>query len=175
MNNSHAVSVERPGPLPDDHTQTAAVDTQTFLRSIDRKVLQVLVARFGPTRGGDAHALAMEYAWRRCERVQAMRYPIAYLVRVGTSASRNRRKALPESDVPNVPVSGDWDFEPGLRAALLRLPRRQREIVLLVEGCGWTQQEVAETLRVSPSTVHTQLRRGMARLRTELGVVPDES
>jgi RNA polymerase sigma factor (sigma-70 family) len=41
--------------------------------------------------------------------------------------------------------------------------------VVLVEGLGWTQEEVADLMGVSPSTVRNHLRRGMEKLRRCLG------
>jgi RNA polymerase sigma factor (sigma-70 family) len=65
------------------------------------------------------------------------------------------------------------DVEPGLPAALGRLPERQRIAVLLVHGWDWTPREVATLLGVSVSTIQTHLARGVDRLRHELGVSID--
>ena len=41
--------------------------------------------------------------------------------------------------------------------------------VMLVHGLEWTYTEVAELLGVSKGTVQTQERRGMAKLRKQIG------
>ena len=56
---------------------------------------------------------------------------------------------------------------PGAMAAL---SERQRVTVGLVHGYGWTQQDVADLLHLSPGTVKNHLDRGMAKLRRALGV-----
>jgi RNA polymerase sigma-70 factor (sigma-E family) len=52
-----------------------------------------------------------------------------------------------------------------LAAALRRLPRRQREVVVLRYLVGLSEVQVAETLDISRGTVKTHLRRGIAGLR----------
>ena len=63
--------------------------------------------------------------------------------------------------------------EPGLLVSLGRLSRSQRVAVVLVAGFEWTQQEVADLLGVSRSTVQKHLSRGLGRLRDDLGVSSD--
>src|SRR6478752_4701729 len=91
--------------------------------------------------------------------------PAGYLYRVGTSRSREKRRALiaPTGEAP-APV-----FEPGLAPALARLSDRQRAAVVLVHGCGWSYSEVAEAIGVTKSSVGTHVARGMEQLRTALG------
>ncbi|HXW32484.1 MAG TPA: sigma-70 family RNA polymerase sigma factor, partial [Acidimicrobiales bacterium] len=52
-----------------------------------------------------------------------------------------------------------------LAAALRRLPRRQREVVVLRYLVGLSETQVAQTLDISHGTVKTHLRRGIAGLR----------
>ena len=82
-------------------------------------------------------------------------------------ARRNRhpRLSFPVPPSDNVP----W-FEPGLLTALAALSERERVTVMLVHGLEWTYSETAELLGVSKSTVQTQAKRGMAKLRRQLGV-----
>jgi RNA polymerase sigma factor (sigma-70 family) len=51
-----------------------------------------------------------------------------------------------------------------LRAAVERLPRRQREVLQLVLALGLTLQEVAETLSISPGAAAVHYDRGKKRL-----------
>jgi RNA polymerase sigma factor (sigma-70 family) len=55
-----------------------------------------------------------------------------------------------------------------LTAALRRLPRRQREVVVLRYLVGLSEAQVAETLDISHGTVKTHLRRGLAGLRKDI-------
>ncbi len=55
-----------------------------------------------------------------------------------------------------------------LTAALRRLPRRQREVVVLRYLVGLSETQVAETLDISHGTVKTHLRRGIAGLRKNM-------
>lgn len=59
----------------------------------------------------------------------------------------------------------------GLVAALRRLPRRQREVVVLRYLADLPEAEVAAQLRTSVGSVKTHAHRGLARLRAELGEV----
>jgi RNA polymerase sigma factor (sigma-70 family) len=55
-----------------------------------------------------------------------------------------------------------------LTAALRRLPRRQREVVVLRYLVGLSETQVAQTLDISHGTVKTHLRRGLAGLRKDM-------
>jgi RNA polymerase sigma factor (sigma-70 family) len=55
-----------------------------------------------------------------------------------------------------------------LTAALRRLPRRQREVVVLRYLVGLSETQVAQTLDISHGTVKTHLRRGIAGLRKNM-------
>jgi RNA polymerase sigma-70 factor (ECF subfamily) len=56
-----------------------------------------------------------------------------------------------------------------LRAALARLPGRQREVLELVFAFGMTLQEAARTLSISPGSASVHYDRGKKRLATLLG------
>jgi RNA polymerase sigma factor (sigma-70 family) len=83
-----------------------------------------------------------------------MENPAGYLYRVGRNRARRmatRRVALPAPDAGD---SEHW-VEPELPAALAQLSERQRLVVALVYGYGWTLSEVAELLDVSKGTVQS--------------------
>jgi RNA polymerase sigma factor (sigma-70 family) len=73
-----------------------------------------------------------------------------------------------------VPDADDHSFEPGLPAALAGLTQRQRVAVVLVHGYGYTLREVAELTGIRQTTVQNHLNRGLARLRSTLGVTDGE-
>jgi RNA polymerase sigma factor (sigma-70 family) len=67
----------------------------------------------------------------------------------------------------------DRGFEPALPGALGALSRNQRIAVVLIYAFEWTEQEVADLLGISRSSVRTHLERGLARLKGSLGVQVD--
>ena len=143
-----------------------------FARAAEPKLRYALVARYGAERGREAADDALVYGWRHWDRIRGMANPIGYLYRVGQRAARRRRPAPPADSV--VPEHRPPWVEPGLSAALARLSPRQREVVVLVDAFEWTHREVADLLGIRLSSVQTHLERGLARLRTALGVSGDE-
>lgn len=138
----------------------------TFVAEAEPRLRRALVALRGPEDGRDATAEALGWAWANWERVQTMDNPIGYLYRVGQSRSRQRMHGhLPAGSTGRVP-----DIEPGLGPALAELSDTQRTAVVLVHGCQWTYQEVADALDITKSSVGTHITRAMTRLRTALEV-----
>ena len=60
------------------------------------------------------------------------------------------------------------DDEAGVVEALRDLPRRQRDCLVLRFYLDLTEREIGETLRISPNSVKTHCRRGMAALERAL-------
>ena len=60
----------------------------------------------------------------------------------------------------------------GLTEALRQLPLRQRECLALRYYMDLSDREIAETLRISPSSVKTHMRRGLAALTKQVEVAP---
>jgi RNA polymerase sigma factor (sigma-70 family) len=54
--------------------------------------------------------------------------------------------------------------------ALRQLSKRQRECILLGLFAGFSSDEVAEFLRLSPATVRVHISRGRALLKKELAI-----
>jgi DNA-directed RNA polymerase specialized sigma24 family protein len=149
--------------------ETIQGDFSEFVNANERGLRQALTAWFGPDLGREAAAEALAYGWEHWDRVRVMENPPGYLYRVGLNWGRKRVK---RRDVvfPSVPVQPYDSFEPGLPEALARLSDKQRTVVLLVHGHGWSLGEVAGLLQVSKGTVQTHLERGMTRLRRRLKV-----
>lgn len=137
-----------------------------FVEEVEPRLRRALVALRGREAGRDATAEALAWAWSHWAEVRTMANPAGYLYRVGSSRSRPRRvrPLLPAATPVDLP-----GVEPGLGPALARLSHRQRAAVVLVHGCGWTHQEVADALGLSRSAVGTHVERAMRRLRDELG------
>lgn len=161
-----------------DRTEAADLTVATFEAFVavaEVRVRRALVATAGPEAAKDAVADALLEVWRRWDQVQGMANPVGYLYTIARRRlPRRSRFDLTElSDHLAGPSTDRW-VEPGLVAALRALPERQRVAVYLMAGCGWTATEVADLIGVSPTTARTHLDRGMARLRSALGVTDEE-
>lgn len=142
-----------------------------FVSDAEPRLRRALCAVRGPVVGRDAVAEALAWAWENWERVTAMGNPVGYLYRVGASRTRTRRlEAVPVAEPASHGVGHASTFEPGLGPALARLSERQRTVVVLVHGCGWSYTEVATALDLSKSAVGTHVARALEQLRTDLGV-----
>lgn len=142
---------------------------ERFFRDAEPRLRRAYAGRVATPDVSDCVSAAFEHAWRHWERVESMDHPVAYLFRVGLSKSRSRR----QGQLPPPPRRNETDIEPGLVTAMHQLPRRQREVVWLVDACEWTATEAAEALGVSPSAVRTHRERGLQRLRQLLGANSD--
>lgn len=101
----------------------------------------------------------------------------AWVLRVVTNLSigvvRKRRSPLSAED--NRPSSEDQVvLRIALAESLDRLPRRQREVVVLRYLSDLSEADVAAALGVSAGSVKTHLHRGLASLRSLLHVSDDE-
>lgn len=142
----------------------------SFVAEVEPRLRRAFTLMRGAEDGRDATAEALAWAWANWTNLRSMANPAGYLYRVGASKSRPRRVR----SVPRPAPTEATRFEPGLVPALGRLTERQRSVVVLVHGCGWTHQEVADALEISRSSVATHLERAMAQLRNELGVQHDD-
>jgi DNA-directed RNA polymerase specialized sigma24 family protein len=143
-----------------------------FFTENEPRLRRALVATYGAERGREATAEAFTYAWQHWARIATMERPVGYLYRVGQSRSRPRATAY--SFPPVADTSVPW-VEPELPGALTSLTERERVVVVLIEGYGWSQRETAELLDISTSSVQTYLERALRKLRTALKVVDDHA
>lgn len=143
---------------------------EQFVRDTEPRLSRALAAAYGFEEGRDATAEALAYAFEHWDRLRLVANLPGYLYRVGQSRARRRRQPV----LFAIPDSGDYQFEPGLPAALAALTERQRLAVVLVHGYGYTLREVAGLTGIRPTTVQNHLTRGLARLRLTLGVRDDE-
>ncbi|QXJ27035.1 SigE family RNA polymerase sigma factor [Actinomadura graeca] len=114
--------------------------------------------------------------WRRARAADDVdRYVRAILVRSFLSErrlawARVRLTGAP-ADTPGLASAPDPDVETReeVRAALARVPRRQRAVLVLRFLCDLPVAEVAEILGCSEGTVKSQTAHGLARLRALMG------
>jgi len=144
------------------------------VRDVEPRLLQALVAAYGPREGREATVDALSWAWEHWDRLGPIDNKLGYLYRVGQSATpRYSPRAIP------VPTNASEelrlvDIVPGLIPALSHLSEQQRTVVVLVHAFGWSQSEVAKVLDITVSTAREHLARALRHLRDEL-VVCDAS
>jgi RNA polymerase sigma factor (sigma-70 family) len=120
-----------------------------------------------------AEALARAYArWRT---VSSLPYRDAWFLRVaGNLAIDAVRRRRPRGTPP---LAQEFEDAAALRlalaSALAKLPARQRETILLRYLAGFSEEETSAALGISPNSVKTHVRRGLASLRTRFD--PDGS
>lgn len=113
-------------------------------------------------------------AWPRVSRVS---HPLAYTRRVlvNQASSWWRRRQRTELVVPDPPEPADPGFADALVdarvvwQAVLRLPVRQRAVVVLRYYEDLAESEIAEVLGVAPGTVKAHAHAARAALRDQLG------
>jgi RNA polymerase sigma-70 factor, ECF subfamily len=102
----------------------------------------------------------------------------AYLHRIMVNQQRSWRRArwrseLPAPDIPDAVASEDHAAQHAagsvVRAALARLPYKQRAVLVLRYFADLSEAETASVLGCSVSTVKTHAARGMQAMRTRLG------
>ena len=141
----------------------------TFVDVHEAGLRNALTASLGWDLGREAAAEALAYGWENWERVSEMDNPIGYLYRVGRNKGRRIRSRHPIFFPPPTAVSEPW-VEPGLPAALAALPERQRVVVWMLHSMDLSMAEVAAFLGISKGSVQRHAERGMASLRSRMGV-----
>ncbi len=151
-----------------DNGEVRSEEFTGFVRRIEPRLRHSLIATYGRERGREATAEALAWAWEHWSRVEGAKSPVAFLYRVGQSRTRRRKLRVTYER----PETHEVFVEPALTQALGALSQRQRTVVLLVHGAGWTQAEAAAVLGLKLSTVQKHAERGLAHLREGLRVEP---
>lgn len=140
-----------------------------FVINAQPRLLRALVGYFGADDAHDAMADALAYAWEHWMRVSTMANPTGYVYRIAVSRGRRRWRKNINGPLSVAPDTAMPDVEPALPFAMRQLSPRQRTAVFLVHGCQWSQEEVADLMGISASSVRNHLRRGMTHLRHLIG------
>jgi RNA polymerase sigma factor (sigma-70 family) len=169
---------------------TATADFDDLFRGVWPRA--VTTARRIVGSGGDPEGLAAEALTRAYDRWPTVgRHPApdAWVLRVTINLALDRvKRQLRHSDVvidlrDDAPVHG-LVVDPSddatavrlaLAAALRDLPEKQRHAVALRYLAGCQEQEIAVSLGIGPGTVKTHLKRGLSKLRDQLGADPEAS
>lgn len=146
------------------------VDSFTeWAREAEPRLRRALTASFGLQVGKEAATDALSHAWEHWDAIKVKGNPLGYVFGVGRNKAR-RLTSRHTVAFPDVPVQLLPNVEPGLPAAIARLPEKQRVVVALVYGYEWSMSEVAELLGIAKSTVQKHGERGLAKIRRNLGV-----
>jgi DNA-directed RNA polymerase specialized sigma24 family protein len=140
-----------------------------FVEAHEAGLRNALTACLGWDVGREATAEALAYGWENWERVSTMDNPIGYLYRVGRNKGRRMRPRRPIAFPLPATVGEPW-IEPGLPGALAALPERQRVVVWMLHSLDLSMSQVASTLGITKGTVQRHAERGMASLRSRMGV-----
>jgi RNA polymerase sigma factor (sigma-70 family) len=124
--------------------------------------------------GDDAEAVAAEAftrAYDRWPRIQDHPALDAWVLRVTINLAIDQSRRRPR--VGMAPTSSAFDDETATRvalaAALRALPEKQRQAIALRYLADCEEATIAAALHIRPGTVKTHLKRGLDRLRTQLG------
>jgi RNA polymerase sigma-70 factor (sigma-E family) len=119
-----------------------------------------------------AAAMRLYLRWARIRRLEQVdAYVRAILVREFLSEHRSgwaSRVSLPGRVPDAVVQAGDLDTALDVRAALARLPPRQRATLVLRFYCDLNVYQTAQVLDCSPGTVKSQTAKGLDALRRAL-------
>ncbi|HLY32390.1 MAG TPA: RNA polymerase sigma factor [Ktedonobacterales bacterium] len=116
-------------------------------------------------------------AWNHYDQLLAYHQPVAWLFRVATNLAINqlRRRKAPVGAAAPLDLVGDpgasdpsWRLVENdlVRQTLLALPPRQRAALVMREVYGFSAEEIARTLGVTPAAVRMTLWRGREQFRT---------
>ena len=119
----------------------------------------------------DVAAEALARAYAQWPRVSGLPYCDAWVLRVATNLAIDQVRRHPAQ--VQCPASADTEelvtLRLALAAALVALPRRQRQVVTLRYLGELSEPEVAAALGISCGSVKTHVHRGLAALRARLG------
>jgi RNA polymerase sigma-70 factor, ECF subfamily len=156
---------------------------------VDRLVVEHLPAalRFAMRLTGDVHTAedaVQEALVRVLRQWQSYRGEASFrswMLRIVLNVDRDRRRRRRETspladgdaachDPPPIEESIATELDAAIRAAIDRLPDRQREVALLSFGEGLPADEVAQVLGISEGNVRTCLYWARKRIAEALGV-----
>jgi DNA-directed RNA polymerase specialized sigma24 family protein len=152
--------------------------TEFYQRSRDGCLRAVLVSVGDQDTAQDVVDEAFARAWASWRTVSRHPAPAAWVVRTALNANisrwrrRHREVPVPDpglvADLPAVPWASGGPGDPRIRAALMRLPVRQRQVVALRLFLDLDTRRTAQVLGIAPGTVKEHLGRALASLRDDL-------
>jgi RNA polymerase sigma-70 factor, ECF subfamily len=114
-------------------------------------------------------------AYERWDQVGAMDSPVGYVYRTALNLHRSRLRSLVVrarrviATIPEEDLSGSVAASQDVRDALAKLPRGQREALILVGWLGLDSDNAGRLLGIDAASVRGRLHRGRESLRQLLG------
>jgi RNA polymerase sigma-70 factor (sigma-E family) len=154
--------------------------TQFYQRSRDACLRAVLASVGDQDTAQDLVDEAFARAWASWRKVGTHPAPAAWVVRTALNANvsrwrrRRREVTMPDpdsvADPPAATGASAAPVDPGIMAALMRLPLRQRQVIALRLFLDLDTRQTGQVLGIAPGTVKEHLGRALASLRDD--VVP---
>lgn len=118
---------------------------------------------------------AMMRAYERWPSLGELDDPLAYVYKIAFNLNRSRLRrlvrwrhhAVEESRLPVDETNADLRLD--IMLALAKLPRPQREALVLIEWLGLTSMEASDILGISAASVRSRTHRARASLKDLLG------
>jgi RNA polymerase sigma-70 factor (ECF subfamily) len=153
--------------------QSRAADSsfeRFFAETKDDVFRSLLVITRDRALADDGVAEAFTRAFERWSEVAVHPAPKAWVARTALNHVRSDRRRFRwlVPDLPDVPAAEQFPTDPHLVARVLRLPRRQREVIALRILLDLSEERTAELLGIAAGTVGVHLSRALARLEREL-------
>jgi len=147
-----------------------------FLRMLPRAIRSARRLTGDPWIAEDVAVEALARAHLRWGRVGPLAWRDAWVLKVASREALHQVRRRPPAPPPSHDrdQSDDVVLRVALVAALVRLPRRQRETIVLRYLCDLPEADVALALGVSAGTVKTHLHRAIASLRADMGADLEE-
>ena len=115
----------------------------------------------------DVASETLARAYSRCRVVES--HAEAWVIRVAVNLAVDTVRRRPAPLSPSSPAAGEPSLDRVVLAGqLARLPRRQRESLVLRYLLDLDEEQTAHILGVTIGTVHTHVTRGLARIRRQL-------
>ncbi|WP_233562883.1 sigma-70 family RNA polymerase sigma factor [Micromonospora musae] len=146
-----------------------------YQRSRDNCLRAVLAGTGDRALAEDLVAEAFARAWASWQKVSRHPAPAAWVVRTALNLRvswwRRRRREVALDGHDRALAEADLGTDDALLTAVRRLPKRQREVVVLRIWLDLDTNAVAEVLGISARTVAVHLSRATATLRAQIVLV----
>ena len=155
----------------DESTLTGEITYETWFRSCFPRAVGICCRVVGPDVAEDAALEAFVRAYVRWHRLRQNPSRDGWVL---LTAYRNALGMLPKRSAQPVILGVEHSPEEGvvlrlgLLQALRRLPRRQKEAIVLRYLGDFTEQETAAALGISVGAVKSHVHRALNRMRTNL-------
>ena len=153
----------------------AAASFEAFYRDKREHLARSLVMTLGSRDLGlEATDEAFTRAYQHWDKVKTYDNPTGWVYRVGLNWARTKLRRS-KREIPSIyletAVEHFVEVEPGLDAAMAKLPEKHRSVVVLRYYMDWSLEEIATSLRIPKGTVKSRLHRAIANLQHEIGAV----